>query len=141
MLYRLYSEQDDLLKGFLAKYIKATVIASAEEAKDVDYENTGNYLSENDIFIGSQARIYLAEHEDDLSGSTHVQEFFGSVRSYYCEATRQIKKTFPFGDAVLANLTVLDLEKRLSVTPMAITQLARRFPNLVPSEDIDKLID
>ena len=34
VLYRLYSEQDDLLKGFLAKYIKATVFASAEEAKD-----------------------------------------------------------------------------------------------------------
>ena len=74
MLYRLYSEQDDLLKGFLAKYIKATVIASVEEASNVDCENTDNYFSNNDIFIGSQTRLYLAEHEDDLSGS-HVQEF------------------------------------------------------------------
>ena len=51
------------------------------------------------------------------------------------------KKRLPFGDAVLANLTVFDPEKRLSVTPVAITQLAWRFPNVVPSEDIDKLID
>ena len=110
VLYKLYSEQDDLLKGFLAKYIKVTAIASVAEAKDVDYENIENHLSENDIFIGSQTRIYLAQLEIDLSGSAQVQEFFCSLRNYYCEATRQIKKTFLFGDAVLANFTVLDPE-------------------------------
>ena len=94
VLYRLYSEQDDLLKGFLAKYIKAAVIASAEEANNVDYKNRENYLSDNDIFIDSQTRIYLAEHEDDLSGSAHIREFFNGVRSYYSETTCQIKKDY-----------------------------------------------
>ena len=68
------------------------MIASTEEAKDVDYENTGSHLSDNNVFIGTQARIYTAEHEDDLSGSSSIQEFFDRVRSYYCETTRQIKK-------------------------------------------------
>ena len=73
MLYKLYNEQHDILKWCLAKYIKVAVIASAEEAKDVDYENTGNHPSDNDVFIGIQARIYIAEHEDDLSGSSSIQ--------------------------------------------------------------------
>ena len=50
------------------------------------------------------------------------------------------KKRFPFGDAVLANPTVIDPGKRLSVTLTTITQLARQFPNLAPSDAIDKLI-
>ena len=88
VLYKLYSEQNYLLKGFLDKCIKATMIASIGEAKDVDYENLENHLSENDIFIGFQTKINLTQQEDDLSGSAQVQEFFCSVRSY-CEATHQ----------------------------------------------------
>ena len=30
---------------------------------------------------------------------------------------------------------------RLHVTPTTITQIARRFPNVVPSDDVDKLIE
>ena len=71
-------KKDDILKGFLAKYIKETVIASVAEAKDVDYD-IENHLSENDIFIDSQTRIYLAQQEVDLSGSAQVQEFFCSI--------------------------------------------------------------
>lgn len=79
MLYRLYNEQDDLLKGFLAKYVKATAIAAMEEANDVNYENVENQLSDEDIFIGSQTRIYLVQHEDDLIASSQFQEFFTNV--------------------------------------------------------------
>jgi hypothetical protein len=79
VLYRLYNEQDDLLKGFLAKYVKATAIAAMEEANDVNYENVENQLSDEDIFIGSQTRIYLVQHEDDLIASSQFQEFFTNV--------------------------------------------------------------
>ena len=141
VLYRLYNEQDDLLKGFLAKYIKATAIAAMEEANDVNYENVENQLSDEDVFIGSQTRIYLVQHEDDLIASSQFQEFFTNVRQYYCEATRQIKKRFSFGDTVLKHLIVLDPEKRLSVTTSNIAGLAVRFPNIIRGEDVDKLID
>lgn len=134
VLYRLYSEQDDLLKGFLAKYIKATVIASVDEAKD---EKVDNHLSDEDIFIGSQARIYLTEHEDDVIGSSEIQESFCTVRRCYCEATCQIQKRFPFGDAVSAKLMAVDPEKRLLVTPATIAPLAHRFPNIISGDDVD----
>ena len=50
-------------------------------------------------------------------------------------------KRFPFGDAVPTNPTVLDPEKWLHVTPTTIIQITRRFPNVVSSDDVDKLIE
>ena len=141
VLYQLYDEQDDLLKGFLAKFVKAEVIASSEEAKDVVFNSAENQLSDNDIFLGTHARIFLAQNEDDFIGTGELKVFFSKVQAYYCEATTQIKKRLPFGDAVLKDLTVLDPEKRLVVTSTAVVRLASRFSQHFSADDIDSLID
>ena len=43
-----------IFKRFLAKYIKATVIAGVAEVKDVDYEKLENQTLDEGLFIGTQ---------------------------------------------------------------------------------------
>ncbi|XP_048741220.2 uncharacterized protein LOC125655094 [Ostrea edulis] len=101
-------------------------------------QDSKNQLNDNIIAIGSTARAYLIDNKEDVPPST-LQRFFMSVRKFYeCVAAKMLAK-FPFGDPVVCGLSLLNPNNRGDLPPAAITDIARRFPNLLSEKDMYEL--
>ena len=62
-----------------------------------------------------------------------------SVRKFYESVAAKMVAKFPFDDPVVSGLSLLSPHQRGDLPPTAITDLARRFPNLVPEKDFEQL--
>ena len=129
----LYSECQLLFLQFISSYVKADVIDSCVGVVDVDFANTSNHLSQENIFVGRKIRMQL-EKMDDLSLASR---FFSIVVEFYVEATIQLKKRMPLSDSTVTALSTLDPKQRKKFA--TINLLVTRFPNLVDEEKLDYL--
>lgn len=68
-----------------------------------------------------------------------LRRFFISVRKFYISITSKMLAKFPFDDPVVCGLALLNPKNRGDLPPSAITDIARRFPNLVAEEDFTNL--
>jgi hypothetical protein len=134
----LKEEITTLLRKFMGKFVKAKVIQSAEDLTAVPFKNQDYQLNDNIIAIGVTTRAYMVDHADDIPPSS-LSRFFSSVRKFYQVVAAKMLDKFPFKDPVVNCLKFLNPAMRGELPPSLITDLARRFPSLVPKDQLDQL--
>jgi len=81
----------------------------------------------------------LADNDDDLADSTRMR-IFKSVRHFYVAIVEKMVKIFPFHDAVLNDLSVLNPDFKLRDTiPTMGRNLATGF-SIVANDEIEHLV-
>ena len=93
----------NLLRGYLSNFIQPELLAttSNDNIHTFDYENVSNQLSNDELGIGTAARLNLIESSEELEGTRREDIFFLSVRHFYVECVRKIIGKFPFADPTI----------------------------------------
>lgn len=69
-----------LLRKFLLKFVKSSVITQYKMVTGVPYDATENQHDDDHIAVGSENRTFLYDNADDLDPAT-VNKFFRYVQS------------------------------------------------------------
>ena len=69
----------ELLHSFLANFVKPEELATASDLTKVQYADPSKQLSDDELGIGTQARLLLTENEDELEGTSAEHNFFHAV--------------------------------------------------------------
>jgi hypothetical protein len=80
----------------------------------------------------------MVDHTDEIPPSS-LSRFFSSVRKFYEVVTAKMLEKFLFKDPIVNCLKFLNPAMRRELPPSTITDLARRFPSLVPKDQWDQL--
>ena len=117
----------ELLRSFLANFVKPEELATASDLTKVQYADPSKQLPDDEVGIGTQARLLLMENEDELEDTSAEHNFFRAVQQFYQETVKKIIAKFPFQDKTLADLQLLDPRVRLNLTQASVLQLFNRF--------------
>ena len=129
----------DLLRSFMANFVKLEVLVVADDMTTINYEDAANQVGDNELGIGTATRLLLVEKEDEVAGTHLERNFFSGVRRFYEKTVAKIIVKFPFKDQTLADLKVLDPRRRMEVTAASIIRLCNRFNKRTPEELDDVL--
>jgi len=131
-------EMNRLMKKFLTKFIKMSVIKEAEDLSKVDYKNREFFHNRSNIAVGMAARSEIfAEELDDYT----LDRYFTAVENFYVSVTSKMFAKFPYEDKILQDLTFLNPVRAAdTIEKSAISRLAERF-SVVEMENYDQLDD
>ncbi len=117
--------------------MKADVIkATNDDLSKLDLATRGQLLDEN-LGIGDATWTLIAELEEELD----TKPFYTAIRNFYVATIRKMVKKFPFGDSLLKDLEIINLESTCSYDFSTVRTLAKRFPQhgLADSPSMNKL--
>ena len=131
----LIPEMNRLLRLFMAKFVLMRVIKSSTDLTKVSFADRSAQLNDDILAVGMAMRTMLADSDDDLADST-ITRIFDSVRRFYVAIVEKMVKIFPFHDAVLKDLAVLNPDPKLRDTwsPTMVRNLATRFSIVAETE-------
>ena len=115
------------LSDLLIRFIKPEIIASAKLLTDIDFHDHANQKDDEDLAIGAEAREFI-EHNSTLP----VKMFYDNVRDYYATACDYMLHKFPYGDELLLNASVADVNERQSKSFKSVRYFVKRYPFLLP---------
>lgn len=120
------------LRRLLVRFVKPEVVARVPESKvyEVDFHSEANLKSDDDLFIGQQARQFMQENRD-----CNVEVFYRSVRQYYVAACEYMIKSYPFKDPVLLNAEIINVAKRLTISLSQWLFFVEKFPECLSAEE------
>ena len=131
----------DLLRIFLANFIKPEVLLAARDITTVEYADVSNQVGDDELGIGTATRLLLMENEDDLAGTQLLKNFFSAVRRFYKNTVAKILAKFPFNDQTLQDMKVLDPRRRTEVATASVIRLSNRFNKCVTMpEEMDDIV-
>ena len=136
----MQAEVHELLRGFLANFVKPEVLAAASDLTSIAFQVRGNQVDDSELGIGNRARLLLVAREDELEGTQQQRNFHQSVRSFYEQTVTKIIAKFPFQDKTLEDLRMLDPEIRLTLTQDSVIRLFQRFCPGSTDNDFDNLL-
>ena len=121
----------NLLCGFLSNFIQLELLAATpnDGIHSVDFENIANQLCNDELGIGSAARLLFIENSDELEGTQEEQNFFNFVRKFYSECVKKMLAKFPLTGLTISDLSILNPCHRFHVTAISLTRLLQRFNN------------
>ena len=64
ILHVLYQELDGLIRKFLLRFMNSEYMCGAEHVSHVCIDNSGEYLSLHEIFVGQNTLSYLEKRMD-----------------------------------------------------------------------------
>ena len=138
-IHQLVKEMNQLLLGFLNKFVIPEAIHSVARVLDVD-PSRENQKADEDLMLGASLHRYLTEKKDDLEGTRELPVFYDNIREFLAKLVHSAMKRLPMEDAVLTNLVWLDPAERVPSTVGMVRRLAMgHFNNFVPEEKLDQL--
>ena len=75
LVLQVLDEAKELLKAYLACFIKREVLKTPPELLEINYTEPEKQVSDNDLDLGIAARRYLCEIEDDCTPDT-IHNFY-----------------------------------------------------------------
>ena len=72
-----------LFSSFIANFVDPDVIRSTEDIITIDYSDSSNQLSNDELGIGTSTRLLLCGDLEDLVGTAVERHFFRNVRLFY----------------------------------------------------------
>ena len=75
----LHDHMTKLLRKFMLKFVKSSVIAQYKLVTEVPYQDRTNQHDNDFLAIGPENRTYICDHDDDLGPST-LSKFFRYVK-------------------------------------------------------------
>ena len=122
-----------LFRGYLANFVGAEVILEDSDVWSIEYSNSDNQLDDEDLAIGTDTLLFLAEIEDDFVGTPLERRFYRSVRLFYEAAVGKMISKFP-RDVILKDVSIIDPCNRRQGSPSAVIRLCRRFTTFSSKE-------
>ncbi len=106
-IHRLHSESERLLKKVLTFFVKPSVIRNnSEDLTTVDFSNSDNYLSDEDIFIGDEATAFYLDLTENEGLS--ISNFYDHVKSFYVTFLDKLISKFDFESNIFRALKLLN---------------------------------
>ena len=132
----------NLLRGNLSNFIQPELQATAsnDNIHTFDYENVSNQVSNDELGIGTAARLNLIESSEELEGIRREDTFFLSVQYFYVECVRKIIAMFPFADPTINDLSMLDPCNRSRASTTFVTRMLKRFYKQCSTDDMDAIV-
>uniref|UniRef100_H3AIF5 HAT C-terminal dimerisation domain-containing protein n=1 Tax=Latimeria chalumnae TaxID=7897 RepID=H3AIF5_LATCH len=132
ILPALYPEVQQLLKAIMGQHIAPQALTPLHdyELQDFDHQEELNFKLPDSIYIDSQTRIQL----EKVDNPAKVKKLMDAVIAFYVNGVSAIKKRMPLGNEVLKLTSILQPSKFSD-----IVQLAKSFPQTVPSSSWDNL--
>ncbi|XP_077422813.1 uncharacterized protein LOC144052536 [Vanacampus margaritifer] len=128
LLHHVLSTQ---FRKLIMRLMKPKVIIAASDITKVNFKDRANQKDDEDLFIGTNCRDYVAEHAKECDLTT----FFSSVRAFYSSTCSYMIRAFPFGDEVLVNARILDISYRQDCKFRQVRFFAERYPHLLTKDD------
>ena len=136
----LYPEMVRLIKKVLSFFLSTTRIKDASgDLRKLVFKGAVHQLSDDDLNIGSEARAYLLEKEEDEFDAGAILKFYKTVRLIYEAVIDKIMKCFPLDDELLKTLWVLQPSFRNEASSKQVIFLAEQLPQLVSPTLYDEL--
>ena len=121
---QLYDAMNRLVRLYASKFLSdGTILAASDNLKNLDFDEA-NHVSNEHLGIGDDtwASVSQLEHLHDTT------PFFKAIRSFYVSSTKKMLVKFPFGDSLVKDLRIIQLEHTSSFSFNTITSLAKCFP-------------
>ena len=134
MMHRLHDEQIDLVKTFLACFIKPECLKSlsAKQLADLDVTQSHIHLNVRLMYVGSKAEKTLKT----LGQSTLREEFLQQVKCAYIATATYMLRKIPLENKLLQCLSAIDPKAQgHSVTFKSLVALQSYFPTVLTSEE------
>ncbi|CAC5416636.1 unnamed protein product [Mytilus coruscus] len=125
MIGYLHTEMVRLLSKMMDKFVTTRAITAQSDITKVDFRCKDN--QHDNTRIGMKVREFLSDN-DDLPPQT-VNNFFSTVREFYCTMTETMIKKFPFQDKVLRGISFLNPLSKDKLSPDEVVSLSDRFLN------------
>ncbi|XP_052282792.1 uncharacterized protein LOC127879778 [Dreissena polymorpha] len=142
LVHRLNDEQVDVFREFLSCFVKQEHIVNknGKQLKNMDLsEDTGLYLSADDMFVGSKAKQIMKGETKKDSVSENFKKL--AITSYMATGV-YLQQKLPLDNPVLRRLSALDpLAHGHSATLKALKQLPSLLPNRLNQEETDSYED
>ena len=90
----LQLEMLSLLCGYLANFVRPSVIVSAADITSIDFTDRENQLES--LSIGTETFLLISNEEDDFVGTALESLFYESVRLFYVTVVAKMLAKFPF---------------------------------------------
>ncbi|XP_052072587.1 uncharacterized protein LOC127710681 [Mytilus californianus] len=127
MIGYLHTEMVRLFRKMMGKFVTTSTITAQSDITKVDFRCTDNQHDNTRIAVGMKVREFLSDN-DDLPPHT-VNNFFSTVREFYCTMTETMIKKFPFQDKVLRGISFLNPLSKNKLSPYEVISLSDRFLN------------
>uniref|UniRef100_H3AVF6 HAT C-terminal dimerisation domain-containing protein n=1 Tax=Latimeria chalumnae TaxID=7897 RepID=H3AVF6_LATCH len=128
-IHRLTQEMNQLLRNFLSKFVKQSVLFSTVRPQDVKYAIIDNQKLDCDLFIGLLTKALVDQLIDDGSLSRQEEKkSYSDVGNFYMAGTKSLIKKLPLDDQVLKDAEML-----------IPSSLARRFLNIIQEGQLEQL--
>ncbi|CAC5402734.1 unnamed protein product [Mytilus coruscus] len=115
MIGNLHTEVVRLLRKMMGKFVTTSTITAQSDITKIDFRCTDNQQDNTRIAVGMKVRVFLSDN-DDLAPQT-VNNFFSTVREFYCTMTETMIKKFPFQDKVLRGISFLNPLSKDKLSP------------------------
>lgn len=124
-------------KAFLSCYLSSTYIRSIN-LDNIDPNSTSNFLPLTSMSMGEEVSQFLIGQASTVTNDD-ILGFLQHIQLFYIEAALQIQKRFPITDSVLKALIFLNPNTINSTNATEVTDLAAKFPNIVPDGELHRI--
>jgi hypothetical protein len=124
-------------KALLSCFVNPTVVRSHTTVTDPS--DPANHLPLAQLYLGVEAAMMLATDEYKALDKGALAECFRRCKQFYTELCCQLKKRLPLDNAVVKELKFLDPQTVVSGSIRSIADVASRFPNVVPPENLQSV--
>lgn len=134
----LEKEMRHLTRKLMGKFVSAKTIWEKEDITQIPFKDPAVHLENSFLASGLSNWTFVSEHGDEFEPSM-TSRFFDSVKRFYIAAVDKLMKTFPFKDPVVNGLEFLLPSKRHLVSPSSVTEMGRRFPSVISTNQLEDL--
>ena len=135
-IHILHATLEMQLQDILVCFIKPVVVTSimkhvVKGAGHVSdrFKDRKNQLDRGDLVIGQDTKQLIAKHP-----GLHLSQFYKDVRNFFVAAVDYMLLKFPFGDELLVNAAVADVNRREIATFSQVTYFTKRYECLHPCD-------
>lgn len=134
-LYSLYDRVTELYKTLLHCFVKREVVFN-KLIGEIDVRNPRNFKSLETVYLGAKVTDYIAAN--NLT-KEQLHQLRICCLEFYIESCSEINKRFDFDNTVLKVTNLIDPNVIFAGKQESIVPLASLFPNLIESQDIQKV--
>jgi hypothetical protein len=108
-------------------------VPSGKTITKVSLEAGRGERKDEDLFIGDDARAFLARKDEVHLRDRRIAEFYQTVRRVFLASCGYIKNKLPLDEELLQHAEVADPDRRVdAVSTSDLLYFLKRYPALVP---------
>lgn len=136
-IHKLHSNCSLAYKAILSCFIRPVLLKG--DVVLIDPENAANHLPLTQLYMGVEASRLLVSNSFKGVAKEKITECFQRCKQFLIALCVQLKMRLPLNNPVIQDLKFLDPQTAISGTIASISNVASRFPNIVPAKKLQCL--